>query len=423
MVPRPLWRPFVLAWAFALAPALHGAGDGRAKSTPPSKSPSLRTPVVQTANPVGRLDLSIPVVGRGAPPTPASSLDAAAAAGVRREAAPLLHQPAAQAQALPRAAVSPQATPREKKTLGFANTEVGKLAPSANALLDGARDGSLPLAEGVDAAAAGLKTAPSGLSRAPSAAVKTLRAGLGDKSKGYAVLAPGSIVPTADTDALLATIRAGASQKHSAFRGIELYKQGTGWNIEGQHARIFAKEIQASRPVVEKLAQALREALPEENLEIRDAEIRITYDEKPSGGRALHTDLGGAVTMTFALAGPGTDIYEPLENGAASHARAPPLAATFITSMEREAATGVPATVHGAPDTVVSERVLLLIHFHNPAVRDRLEKDKALIERVRRLGDARVARVNRGLERAAPRKSASTPPAAGAWLKRWLGLD
>jgi hypothetical protein len=163
------------------------------------------------------------------------------------------------------------------------------------------------------------------------------------------------------------------------------------------------------KPFVERLTERLNLALPDENVRVRDVQIRIETKER-AADTGIHVDFGGYLTATYALRGGGTDLYLTGPDGAVTAIRGPPHVAAVVTSKEREWATKILGTVHAAPRVGFGEqRVVVIIRYYRPGFTGEdmpAETSRRLDEVLRQRG----ARVRQTLDRQ------SRPPDDGGLL-------
>ncbi len=226
------------------------------------------------------------------------------------------------------------------------------------------------------------------------------------KTRGYAVV-PAAMKPE-QAQAILAAADAHWPDHGSLFSEWELYgvRAKDKWDV---NLRQTPAVIEAARAFTDGFTRVLNEALPNEGLTVNDVRLRLGNDAAPNA-EELHVD-GSYVTVTVALRGPGTVVYEPKDDGSVYVRRALAGEAAAITNRDRWFLTNAPATVHSSPKPTDPKRVLLLIRYS--AARS------AEIPRERRPDlDARAERRAAMVER---RLAPRPPPRKKGWLSRWLG--
>ncbi|MBI3299365.1 MAG: hypothetical protein HYZ75_14455 [Elusimicrobia bacterium] len=382
----------VVVEAPVLAPAPAGAAAAGASIAPTlsghSVLPSLMpTPVVSVA----------PRTASPSLPTPALIAPAPAAAPVIEAAF-----------ALPATEHAPGVLPGARAGLDAAAQLSGGLgkgpgvqAAAAARAFDGA--GKLGPLNAVDAptpSEGGFGRRASGLSPPGSS-----RLFPGLKKNGHSVSAPGVGIPEGLLERM-AAVAAKRSKSALTEKGevIELYDAGR-WKADPG-----AREDGGGgfKELLDGAYAELAKALPGEAFELRDAHLRIVRDDVPAGN-AIHADLGGYMTLTLALDGPGTVLYLP-ESGGYKTSEAATLSMAVITNAEREALTGDLSTLHSAPQRVVPRRTMLIVRYKpSKPVHD------AFYTSAR---DAAKRRAERARQALAPKPAVSP---LGGFFKRLLG--
>lgn len=373
-----------------------GTAANASAPAPSLTAPSLAAPVLPTVVP-----------GLGASPALAVSPSPVAvpAAAVQAQVLPARH---AQAAAVPASlpagpgVLSPSAVPAALDT-------AGREAPAVRASLDGAvrttrgldkadvsaGAGAASLAFDGGAARAAMNAVlpngqgfgrrpPTGLSAAKSDALPGLA------EKGWAVSAPGTFVPEGlpeRFEAFMKAKRASLLDVHGSDV-IELYDMPLGWKPD---VGTRADGTGGFKELLEAAEAALHASLPGEKFSMRDAHVRVIRNGLP-GGEKIHADLGGYMTLTLALEGPGTVVYLN-EAGRWTSFEAPTGAASVITNAERETVTGAEATIHSAPNRVLARRTVLIVRYKPDVPLDAsarkatLERAKARAESARRASE------------------------------------
>jgi hypothetical protein len=399
-----------------VAPMGGAAGVSAAAAAP---APTLAAP-----------SLAVPVLPTAAPALSAPQATALAVPGAAAAAVPTAAQPAAAAAVLPAALAPAQLkTPAAAASPAVGTEQGGREAlpaPGARGSLDGAAQATRGLdrvgaAEG--AAAASLAFDGSG-QRRPFNAVQPANPGFGRRpasglapskaeplpglaEKGWSVAAPGAFVPdglAARFEAFMKAKRASVLDVHGSDV-IELYDTPRGWKDD-----VAAREDGTGgfQELLAAVEAELHAALPGERFSMRDAHVRVVRNGLP-GGEKIHADLGGYMTLTLALDGPGTVLYLN-EAGRWVRSEAPTGAVAVITNAEREVAAGAEATIHSAPNRVVARRTVLIVRYKpdaplDPAIR------QAVLERAKR----RAESARRAFE------PAPEAPTLGGFLKGLLG--
>ncbi|HVC09389.1 MAG TPA: hypothetical protein VNH15_05575 [Elusimicrobiota bacterium] len=135
-----------------------------------------------------------------------------------------------------------------------------------------------------------------------------------------------------------------------------LEEGGRQWRTNKKQTPELVADVRA---FAEGLTRELQAALPDENIAIRDVQIRV--NPPPETAVKLHVD-GGYITLTCALRGPGTVIYDDA-GGRVRRLETPPGAAAFVSSKDREFADGMPGAVHSAPASGAARRVIFIIRY------------------------------------------------------------
>ena len=142
---------------------------------------------------------------------------------------------------------------------------------------------------------------------------------------------------------------ADAAEIEAEFRAAEPTRVAgaTSWEIFKKYRRGWVAGRRSPTPgqaAVRRLTALLRAALPDEDLELEDAEARLG----DRGNDGAHIDAA-YLTVTIALRGPGTLIYVPGPDGRLREIEAPAGQAAVITNFLRQDMTRVPGTIHSAP--------------------------------------------------------------------------
>lgn len=392
-------------------------GAARVSAVAASQAPTLAAPT-----------LAVPVLPTAALAPSAPQPAVVAAPGAVAAAVSAAAQPAAAAAVRP-AALSPAQlkTPAASPALGA--EQGGREAPGSPGAR-GSLDGAARTTRGLDrvgasegAAAASLafdgtaargafnavSPANPGFGRRPASGLAPAEAEAlpGLAEKGWSVAAPGAFVPAGLAgrfEAFMKAKRASVLDVHGSDV-IELYDAPRGWKDD-----VGAKEDGTGgfKELLEAVAAELHAALPGERFSMRDAHVRVVRNGMP-GGEKIHADLGGYMTLTLALDGPGTVLYLN-EAGRWVRSEAPTGAVAVITNAEREVVAGAEATVHSAPNRVVARRTVLIVRYKpdtalDPGVR------QAVLERAKR----RAESARRAFE---PKPE---EPTLGGFLKGLLG--
>jgi hypothetical protein len=209
---------------------------------------------------------------------------------------------------------------------------------------------------------------------------------------------------------------------HRAVQTWELYGPPGRWTSRADpnnaHARMIPDNGGEMRPVIDRITHLLRSALPSENLVLRDAQLRLSYEDNAG----IHVDSGGHITVTIALRGPGTLVYRVGAGGVVEELQAPLGAAAVITNLARQAALGIEGTVHSAPTKRFfkpgEERRVLIMRYASATHGEvALAESRVLGARnAQRVGAANAFRARR--EGRAPQ-----PPPKGSLLKGLFGLE
>lgn len=158
-----------------------------------------------------------------------------------------------------------------------------------------------------------------------------------------------------------------------------LYARKTGWssrNVPPGYARI--------KGFTRALTGALRRLLPRETFELDVVHLRLTQG-RPAYTNHPHFD-SGYLTASCALEGPGTVLYWRDRSGVRRRP-APTGTTAVITSQRRQAATGLPSTIHSAPFGKLKRRVVLVIFYTRAGVsaglplRARLKAEQRFFQR------------------------------------------
>lgn len=161
---------------------------------------------------------------------------------------------------------------------------------------------------------------------------------------------------------------------------------------EGVLPRTLGKSAQA---VIVAVTTALRQALPEEDLQLEGGtELRLA-DGAPSAGDDIHTDGSGYLAAVLALNGTGTVIYELKDNAVFVHP-SPEGALAVLTNPTRQTRANSPSTVHSAPPLAQSNRLVLLMRFHaRLAPAEQSPYGSKEYEAAKRENDKRARRIRR----------------------------
>jgi hypothetical protein len=232
---------------------------------------------------------------------------------------------------------------------------------------------------------------------------------LGDmKTSGYTMLPAGTLVSQDQARNIAAAIdKEWKPGERPERRTIELRDEYKGWlrDMGGDGAgRGGVLEV------METLTKALRTALPEEDIEIRDVQLRLNYNKHEPD--ALHVD-GGYITATIVLKGPGTLLY-PMDANGIRELLAPLNAAAVITNSDRRRAVNIPGTVHSSPSErfyrpgLDDERRILIVRYKR---RGQERPDQGAQEALREEDRRRVDRVKRFREV----RGGKPPPPKKAW--------
>ncbi len=181
------------------------------------------------------------------------------------------------------------------------------------------------------------------------------------KNGSFAVLSPSQVPDFHLESRILTAIDKSAAENPGGgfWQWAFLEEGGREWRTNKKQSPELVADV---RSFVEGLTRELQAALPEENIAIRDVQIRV--NPPPETGAKLHVD-GGYITLTCALRGPGTVIYDDA-GGRVRRLEAPPGAAAFVSNMDREFAVGFGGAVHAAPVSGTDGRVVLIVRYKNP---------------------------------------------------------
>ncbi|MDE1977466.1 MAG: hypothetical protein KGI84_09460, partial [Elusimicrobia bacterium] len=126
------------------------------------------------------------------------------------------------------------------------------------------------------------------------------------KNGSFAVLSPGQVPDFHLESRILAAIDKSAAENPGSgfWQWAFLEEGGREWRTNKKQPPELVADV---RSFVEGLTRELQAALPDENIAIRDVQIRV--NPPPETGAKLHVD-GGYITLTCALRGPGTVIYD-----------------------------------------------------------------------------------------------------------------
>lgn len=162
------------------------------------------------------------------------------------------------------------------------------------------------------------------------------------RTRGWGVLPAGSVVKPRHAANIAAVIDRDWKRGELFFNNWELYDEHKGWTRD---AGGDAQGRGGARELLEDLTRRVQAALPGEDVEMRDATLRLRYQKMDRD--FLHVDGGGYVTATITLKGPGTQLYD-FARGVEEHA-APENAVALVTNIDRERAAGVDGTLHSSP--------------------------------------------------------------------------
>ncbi|TPW20204.1 MAG: hypothetical protein FD126_1923, partial [Elusimicrobia bacterium] len=248
-----------------------------------------------------------------------------------------------------------------------------------------------------------------GFGRRPASGLSASKADAlpGLAEKGWAVSAPGTFVPEGLAErfeSFMKSKRASLLDVHGSDV-IELYDTPLGWKTD---VGARADGTGGFKELLQAAEAALHARLPGERFSMRDAHVRVVRNGLP-GGEKIHADLGGYMTLTLALEGPGTVVYLN-EAGRWTSFEAPTGAAAVITNAERETVTGAEATIHSAPNRVLARRTVLIVRY-KPDVPLDPDARKAVLERAKRRADS----ARRAFE------PAPEQPTLGGFLKGLFG--
>lgn len=141
-----------------------------------------------------------------------------------------------------------------------------------------------------------------------------------------------------------------------------LYARKAGWAADGEKAPPGYRRIKG---FARALTAELRRLLPRETFELDVVHLLLTQGRT---GYANHPHFdAGYLTATCALEGPGTILYWRGRSGV-RRKPAPTGTTAVITSQRRQAATGIPSTIHSAPFGKLKRRVVLIIFYTRAGV-------------------------------------------------------
>jgi len=177
------------------------------------------------------------------------------------------------------------------------------------------------------------------------------------KNDGFAILSPQDVPDFFLESRILAAIEKHRTENaSSSFWQWPFMEEGGRWRTDKRQTPELVADV---RRFAEALTAELQDALPDENIQMRDVQIRV--DPPPQTGAKLHVD-GGYITATCALSGPGTVIYDD-SGGRVRRLQAPQGAVAFVSNLDREFARNIPGAVHAAPTTETAGRVILIIRY------------------------------------------------------------
>ncbi|MBI3552142.1 MAG: hypothetical protein HY077_06460 [Elusimicrobia bacterium] len=208
------------------------------------------------------------------------------------------------------------------------------------------------------------------------------------KTAGFAVLAPGALMD-AETERRVLDIVERDWIKNGQPVFSQLPFNDRSQPLWGPRMASVRAELD---PVVENLTRRLNSVLTGEGIAVRDVQLRLATPEEPEK-QVIHVDLAPYITATYALRGRGTVLFR-ISDGLAQAREAPTHSWALVTNAEREAATGIPGTVHDIPLTD-RPRVLLIVRFTRTG--PELPKDRLAAARER--SKARADGVARQLAR------------------------
>lgn len=175
-------------------------------------------------------------------------------------------------------------------------------------------------------------------------------------ARGFEVLSPSSLSSRALARAVLAGMPRDAAPGLDEWR---LFARKTGWDAASAPGGAEIKRFTRA------LTAALRARLPGEEFELDVVHLRLTVG-RPGYASHPHFDAG-YLTVTCAVEGPGTVLY--WREGSQARRRGTPTGSTaVITSQRRQAATGVPSTIHSAPFGRLRRRVVLIVFYTRAGV-------------------------------------------------------
>jgi hypothetical protein len=232
--------------------------------------------------------------------------------------------------ALPASAVASAASPRGPPSASHASE--AQLGGADHPLIQRAKEEARKL--GVSAQTDGAPDAAA--ERETALQLQLLR------TRGWGVLPAGSVVTPQRAANIAAEVDRDWQRGGTVFNNWELYDEFKGWRKD---VGADAQGRGGTRELLEDLTRRVQAALPGEDIELRDAMLRLRYQKMDSD--FLHVDGGGYITATIALKGPGTQIYD-FADGVQEHV-APLNAVALITNVDRERAMNIDGTLHSSP--------------------------------------------------------------------------
>lgn len=205
------------------------------------------------------------------------------------------------------------------------------------------------------------------------------------------------------------------SAEFGLLHKVHLYdlEQGRGWFRDLGASR----GKNGLRQLVGDLTKALRRALPEERIKLQRVEVRVTEPKNKAEFDEIHIDKK-YFTVTYVLGdSPTTPVFELKRGGKVAITRPVSRSAAILSGAYREAATGIPATLHSAPFEAMKKRrhfvqIIYTIDGETPtftaAMRRRLNARISKASSV--LGQAHAAFLEAGWESGEPERQFSIPP-------------
>jgi hypothetical protein len=177
------------------------------------------------------------------------------------------------------------------------------------------------------------------------------------------------------------------------------------------------------RGFLTRMDAELRQAMPGEDIELNDAQLRIAASGDPSGPARVHIDFGNYVTLTLAYEGPGTNLFK-MVNGRVVEIPQNTGDISVITNLDRVAMTGRQGTIHGAPRHN-TQRVTLIVRWRIPdqdAVLSKADREKtrSRIDGQWRAALAQLERQDLESAQASRRTQRKSEGGLGNWVKSWF---